>query len=235
MQVPLQALFLDIGNTLLYEEPSRFEIYARSARDAGIEVASDVMRGLMVDAHRELPREIDGHYRYTDGWFDAYIHRIFHENLGVPVTDLEELSRELFARFSDPETFRIFDGADELFELVDRHDLIFGVISNWSPRLPRILDSLDLSRQFDFVLSSAIEELEKPDPALFTRALALAGCDARAAMHAGDHLEKDVAAAERVGISAAHVDHDGPSPPAEGVSRVTSLGELATLVASRIA
>ena len=235
MQVPLQALFLDIGNTLLYEEPSRFEIYARSARDAGIEVASDVMRGLMVDAHRELPREIDGHYRYTDGWFDAYIHRIFHENLGVPVTDLEELSRELFARFSDPETFRIFDGADELFELVDRHDLIFGVISNWSPRLPRILDSLDLSRQFDFVLSSAIEELEKPDPALFTRALALAGCDARAAMHAGDHLEKDVAAAERVGISAVHVDHEGTSPPAEGVSRVTSLGELATLVASRIA
>lgn len=231
----LQAVFIDVGNTLLYEQPSRFEIYAEAARAAGVDVAPDVMRDLMVGAHRELPREIDGHYRYSDGWFEAYIHRIFHADLGVPEAVLEPLARDLFARFSDPATFRVFDGAEELFELVDRHDLVFGVISNWSPRLPGILESLDLKRQFDFVLTSAVEELEKPDPALFTRALALAGCDAATALHAGDHLEKDVAAAERVGIAGVHVDHLGTSPPVDGVSRVTSLGELATLVASRIA
>jgi FMN phosphatase YigB (HAD superfamily) len=49
-----------------------------------------------------------------------------------------------------------------------------GLISNWSPRLPKLLADLRISERVDFVLCSAIERAEKPDAALFERALARA-------------------------------------------------------------
>ena len=66
----------DVGNTLVYERPSRFEIYALCAQQYGLQVTTERMNRLMREAHRELPREIAGAWRYTDRWFDAYIERM---------------------------------------------------------------------------------------------------------------------------------------------------------------
>ena len=230
----LQAVFIDVGNTLLYEEPSRFEIYAQSAREQGLDVSTEAMSKLMYEAHEALPRTIEGAYRYSDPWFRSYIRRIFHERLGVAEERLEELQRQLFARFSDPGTFRTFPGTLELLERLHERGLRLSVISNWSPRLPRLLEALDLTRYFDFVLSSAIEEMEKPEPAIFERALELAGVAPEDALHAGDHPRKDVDAAERAGLFGVLVDHAGAMADAE-CPRVTSFAELATLIDSRIA
>ena len=230
----LQAVFIDVGNTLLYEEPSRFEIYAESAREEGLEVSTAGMSELMHEAHEALPRAIDGAYRYSDPWFRSYIRRIFHEKLGIAQGRLAELQTHLFARFSDPKTFRTFPGAVELLERLRDQELRLGVISNWSPRLPKLLDALDLTRYFDFVLCSAIEELEKPEVAIFERAIELAGVAPEAALHAGDHRRKDVEAAERAGVFGVLVDHAGHMEDAD-CPRVTSFAELATLIDSRIA
>ena len=43
----LKAVFIDVGNTLLYEKPSRFEIYAQAARGRGVEVSTEAMATLM--------------------------------------------------------------------------------------------------------------------------------------------------------------------------------------------
>lgn len=221
----LRAIFLDVGNTLVHEVPSRFEIYARAARRRGHEIDTATMRGLMHDAHHALPDRVDGAFRYSDGWFQAYISHIFVGELGLDAGEVAPITRELFDRFEDPATFRLYDGARELVAELRAEGLVVGVISNWSARLPRVLAGLELTDAFDFVLCSAIEELEKPDPAIFHRALERAGCDASTCLHAGDHPDKDAAAARAVGIRPVLVDHadaldDGPFP------RVRSLDEL---------
>lgn len=240
----LQAVFIDAGNTLLYEKPSRFEIYAQAARLRGLDVGSEGMRDLMVRAHRELPREIDGAYRYSEGWFASYIHWIFHRELGLSSADLPGISNELFGRFADPSTFALFSGAIELLESLRRRGLAVGIVSNWSQRLPGILDGIGVSARVDFVLASAIERVEKPAPEIFLRACARAGVRPAEALHAGDHLEKDVAGALRAGLLAIQVVHgDGPDQPvpadgtgnpgdpATGTLRVGSLLELADAIA----
>ena len=73
----LRTLFLDFGNTLVAERPSRFELYASEARAGGVPIDENAMRELMTRAHAELPAVINGAYRYTDEWFEAYIERIF--------------------------------------------------------------------------------------------------------------------------------------------------------------
>ena len=64
----------------------------------------------MRQAHRELPHEIGGAFRYTDPWFESYIERIFHDYLGLARDGLAALREELFGRFRTPSTFALFRG-----------------------------------------------------------------------------------------------------------------------------
>jgi len=205
----IKAFFVDVGNTLVREVPSRFAIYAECARSHGIEVGTPDMAALMRRAHAEIPSRVGGAFRYTDPWFAAYIERIFHHHLGVERALMPDLSRALFARFADPATFELHLGALEILEAARARGLVVGVISNWSARLPGLLQALGVAERVDFVLCSAILELEKPDPEIFLRALHLAGVRPDEALHAGDDLEKDVLGAQRVGIHAVLVDHAG--------------------------
>ncbi len=229
--MPVKAVFIDVGNTLLYEKPSRFEIYAEGARRRGVVITADEMHELMREAHRQLPQVVDGSFRYTEGWFAAYMLRIFHQSLGLAKSEMPGLTEELFARFSRPDTFVLFPGAEQLLDDLRRRGLKIGLVSNWSTRLPSLLDRLGLARRVDFALCSAIERTEKPERAIFQRALALAGVPAHSALHAGDDLEKDIEGARRAGIDAVLVDH-ADARPGFAEPRVRSLPELSELVQS---
>jgi REG-2-like HAD superfamily hydrolase len=226
----LKAVFIDVGNTLLYEKPSRFEIYAERARSRGFPLDADEMRKCMQRAHRELPREVGGAFRYSDPWFGLYIERIFHDYLGLLKADLQPVRDELFGRFSDPATFEFFAGGRELLLDLKARGLKVGVVSNWSARLPRLLDDLGIAQHVDFVLCSAIERLEKPDPLIFEKALRLAGVRPDEALHAGDDYEKDLLGPRRVGMRSILVDHFGTADAAH-VPRVNDLFELREVVA----
>ena len=243
---PLKAVFLDVGGTLVEERPSRFAIYAEAARERGCGVDARGMRELMRKAHRDLPREIDGAFRYTDPWFRAFIEHVFLGQLSLPRSQLDELVAQLFARFEDPRSFRLHEGARELLGDLRSRGVVVGIVSNWSARLPRLLDALEIGGFLDFVLSSAIERTEKPEPGLFEAALERSGAAPGQALHAGDHPENDVAAAQALGIEAVLVDHRGlgsPGVTAErydvgqslgGVERVESLVELHELLQRRL-
>ena len=175
--------------------------------------------------------ELDGAYRYADAWFGAFVERIFCARLGLARSELAPLLDELFARFEDPATFRLYPGARALLETARERGLVLGVISNWSARLPRVLAGMGLEGAFDFVLCSALERMEKPEPAIFEAALERAAVQPEEALHAGDHPERDVQAALAVGLRAALVDHRGirTSVP-EGALHVTGLDELRTVI-----
>jgi REG-2-like HAD superfamily hydrolase len=226
----LKAVFIDVGNTLLYEKPSRFEIYAEGARRRGCDVTTEAMQALMRRAHREIPQQVGGAFRYTDPWFELYIERIFHGYLGLARAELSAVHEELFGRFSQVETFALHAGGDELLADLSRRGLRIGIVSNWSARLPSLLERIGIARSVDFILCSAIERAEKPDPAIFERALKLAEIEPHEALHAGDDYEKDVLGARRVGIRGVLVDHAGTHAQGE-VPRVRDLIELGELIA----
>jgi putative hydrolase of the HAD superfamily len=189
----------------------------------------------MVRVNRELPSVIDGAFRYSDPWFRVYIESIFGERLGMLPGAVAEVEEELFARFEDPRTFRLYPGAVELFEELRRLQLGVGIVSNWSPRLEKILAGLELEGFLDFVLCSSIEGVEKPDSAIFARALERAGVSAGEALHVGDHPVKDVQGALQAGIDAVLIDHRGRhEEPAEARwTRVGGLDELRSYILRR--
>ena len=234
----LRAVFFDVGQTLIRENPSRFAIYAQAARDRGLQVTDETMHQHMVAAHRGLPVELvleEGSppaYRYDDRWFGAFIEHIFGGTLGLGPRDVADVTAEMFARFEHPETFRVFAGARELLQELRARGMYLGVISNWSARLDNVLRALELDAVFDRVWCSALERLEKPDRRLFERAVAGAGVPAAEAMHIGDHPKKDVEGARSAGLQAVRIDHDG-DPPGDP-DRVVDFRELRAILLDRI-
>jgi putative hydrolase of the HAD superfamily len=100
------------------------------------------------------------------------------------------------------------------------------VVSNWDVSLHDVLERTRLRPLVDAVLTSAEFGAAKPDPAIFARALELAGGVPPAeALHAGDDLHADVEGARAAGIAAVLVARDGEPAPA-GVRAIATLDAL---------
>jgi len=225
----LSAVLLDAGGTLLRERKSRAALYAEAARAADLDVDEERMREWMYRTHAQLPRRLDGHFRYSRGWFEAFIERVFVDGLGLDPAGLPGVVEALFARFGDPATFRLLPGALELVAGLRRRGLRVGVVSNWSPALPGLLEGLGLGPHLDFAVVSACEGCEKPEREIFERALARAGVPAAAALHAGDDPVKDVQGARSAGILPVLVGR-AQLPPGETCARAQDLWALERLI-----
>jgi putative hydrolase of the HAD superfamily len=103
--------------------------------------------------------------------------------------------------------------------------------SNWDVSLHEQLERTGLTPLLDGALSSAEVGAPKPDPEIFTRALALAGARPEEALHVGDDLEADVGGALAARLTPELIDRDGELEPPPGVRRIASLAELPALCA----
>jgi len=103
--------------------------------------------------------------------------------------------------------------------------------SNWDVSLHEQLARTGLTPLLDGALSSAEVGAPKPDPEIFTRALALAGARPDEALHVGDDLDADVGGALAAGLRPVLIDRDGSLAPPPGVRRIASLAELPALCA----
>ena len=83
------------------------------------------------------------------------------------------------------------------------------VVSNWDCSLPRVLDGCGLGELLDGTITSAEAGARKPDPAIFERALDLAGCEPAEAVHVGDTAEEDVVGARAAGIRPLLIGRNG--------------------------
>jgi putative hydrolase of the HAD superfamily len=82
-------------------------------------------------------------------------------------------------------------------------------VSNWDCSLPRVLEGCGLREVLDGTITSAEAGSRKPDPAIFERALELAGCEPGEALHVGDTAEEDVVGAKAAGIRSLLIDREG--------------------------
>lgn len=112
------------------------------------------------------------------------------------------------------------------------HQLV--VVSNWDVSLHDMLRETGLDALVDGAISSAEAGTRKPAPAIFHRALELAGADVapgvRQPLHAGDSVALDVAGAQAAGFDALLVARgEEPAGVPPGVPVIRTLAKLASL------
>jgi len=127
--------------------------------------------------------------------------------------------------------FRAFPDAQPLLRALKGRGVRLVAASNWDASLPEGLAGTGLATYLDGAVSSAVVGAAKPDAAVFTAALEVAGCEPGEAFHVGDSPRGDVDGAIAAGMRVALLDRHGvlPDPPT-GVSKITSLDELPSVI-----
>ncbi len=219
-----RAVLLDAFGTLLELEPPAPRLRAGLREHAGVEVS-------LAEAERALRAEIAFYRVHHDEGRDAAslrelrerCTRVLREALPEPmrVAPLAPLTAALLGALR----FRAFPEVPGALRALRAGGLRLVVLSNWDVSLPDALAQAGLAELVDGAVSSAQVGAAKPAPAIFARALALAGVSATEALHVGDSLPLDVEGARAAGVAAVLVVRGEGSPP-PGVRVVRSLDEL---------
>ena len=240
----IRAVFLDVGETLLYARPTWAHVVSDVASMHG---ASITPHALML-AERELAPVILSRFRagerHTTSLGKSQAHWTWRYSdmltrCGVSEGMIPGIAEACHTRFNDFDTWVLCDDARPVLDELDRRrrqdGLIVGVVSNWEEWLEPLLKHWDLDRYFDFLVVSGVVHSEKPDEAIFDAALTHAGLtrsESNLAIHVGDSVTADVEGARAVGVRPVLLDRDGRYPPDRiaGISVIRSLATLPRLI-----
>lgn len=215
-RVPLRAIFFDAGNTLVRID---YSAIATALGARGVSATADDLMRAEWRARVRLDADVFARTGTAAGEIASTESRTTHSRYlayvleGVGVTDaaLVDAMDEWRRGYNQPLGLWTAPEPDAAPALTLARDsgLRTGVISNSNGTIRQILARLDLLPLVDFALDSGEEGVEKPQPAIFERALARAGVAAAEAAYVGDLYSIDVLGARRAGMTAVLLDPGG--------------------------
>jgi putative hydrolase of the HAD superfamily len=222
-----RVVLLDALGTLLALQPPAPRLVAELAA-RGVEVSEDVAAVALAEeiayyrAHHHEARDVASLADLRDRCA-----AVLQRHLPEPVPDLRAA---LLASLR----FTPFPEVRDVLCALREGGLKLVVVSNWDVSLHEALATTGLAELVDGAISSAEAGAAKPDPAIFARALALAGeaLTAADAVHVGDETV-DVQGARAAGIAPVLVRRDGATiDGADGVPVLPDLRGLPALILS---
>jgi putative hydrolase of the HAD superfamily len=235
--MPVRAVLFDAGETLVHPAPSFPELFTEVLAAAGHEREPQQV----IDASRSVFHRFSEAARDNELWTTSP-ERSERFWLSVYARMLDELGLDgdtglrdtLYATFTDPANYALFDDVETTIEALGSAALTLGIVSNFEAWLEDLLQSLGVRDAFAVRVISGIEGVEKPDPAIFRRALERLNVDAADVLYVGDNPEFDVAPAAAVGMTPVLIDRRGRFPD-ETCIRIADLRQLAVLIAEMAA
>lgn len=218
------AVSFDVTGTLL-ALPRLGELYAATFSRHGLEADPAALDAMVREVWKELSirtrlgeDRFAGHADGPKGFWRELVARVAMR------LDLPEpspfVSAELYDRFSHADAWQVYPEVREVLAALAGAGLRLAVVSNFDPRLPRLLADLGLLPRFEAVVYSAQAGAEKPHPAIFERLVAQLALPAGRVLHVGDSRREDVEGALGAGMQALWLDREG------GRGDIASLAEL---------
>ncbi len=225
----LETVFLDAGGVLMY--PNWWRISDALAAHS-VSASPEILMNADPVARRELDdrRVIGGTTDASRGWlfFDLIL-----KHAGVMPSDSTRAALVDLHAYHTASNLWEYVPPDVVpaLEALRARDLRLVVVSNANGTLRAHMDRIDLTRRFDWVLDSADEGVEKPDPRFFEIALARSGARKDTTIHVGDLYHVDVLGARSAGLRGVMLDEADLRPDAD-CPRVRSLDQLVERIAS---
>jgi len=228
---PIDAVLLDVGGVLVLPEP-KVLLPAVHGAGAGHVTPTDLARahyaGIAAMDSSALARGITDWPVYT---------RALVEQLGVKGQVAELVHAAVQAAYEGMAWTGTIPGAvDALRRLADT-GVALAIVSNSNGTVEEQLLTTKICQvgagdgvRVTVVLDSFVVGVEKPDPAIFHRALDVLGVPAERAIHVGDTGWADVAGARAAGVRPVHLDPHGFCPVPDDHEHVTDLDGVVALV-----
>jgi REG-2-like HAD superfamily hydrolase len=228
MTEELDAIVFDAGGTLIDMRPTRAEVFADVLLANGFEVDPAKLERAIGKADRTLDEEfsrLDGGDD-TEFWkrFDLLVLR----EIGF-VGDPDDIHHALTEKFNGlvpkVETWVDYPETKGVLRELRKRGFTLGVISNATELVNMVLDNLDLTKHFDFVIVSDEVGVNKPSSEIFLMAADKARTSPNRMLFIGDKLSTDVKGAVGAGMNAILVDRADTYPDADCI-RIRDLNSL---------
>lgn len=218
--MPIKAVIFDVGGTLLRPKEPYNDTILNILRASGVDVTREALQQAVQPATDELwrrtGRDLDlwaSNHTIREFWYLYY--DIVLNELGISPAEQSTLVDHIYRAYQQHEHWRPYPEAEEvLFELHEA-GYTLGVVSDWQTTLLEILDHLELSRYFQFVVVSAIVKAGKPTPALFHEAVRRAGVDSHEALFIGDLYMTDIVGSRAAGLHPVMIDRSRTPAPVD--------------------
>jgi len=222
----LQAIFFDVGDTLLVDEPNVEERLWMASQACEL----DYPRHLLTPAVRSLETFLLAHYLEgrtpeQPGMIAPTVRHLMAD-LGLPEPDGYAIGRFAAAYLAVPYVRRLDPGAVGLLSELRRRGWALGIISDWDAALETMLHEMGVGPLVDAFSVSEIVGATKPSADLFRDALGKLKVAPDQALHIGDFYELDVAGARAAGMQALLFDWRSRCPGGD-CERVHTFDELA--------
>jgi HAD superfamily hydrolase (TIGR01549 family) len=220
MTQDIQAIFLDLGNTLriLVKDEDHM---ARARRKIANLVGTD-------QDPETFFEKINARYKIYRKWaFENLIEAPETElwtrwlTPEFPAEQIAPLGVELTYQFRQSMGRRVVvEGGREVVEELHRRGYILGIISNviTSKEIPDWLEEDGFTPYFKSVVLSSVFGKRKPDPCIYLEAARIAGVDPAHCVYVGDNLKRDVTGTRQAGFGMVVILLD---PAEAGVEPVT--------------
>ena len=221
---PPKAILFDAGNTLIFINP---DVVLPVFREAGTEVDDEAFWEAEFRAQVQLAQRVEAGATGTEThMWQAYFGTLFR-GCGVPEEKLEAVGHRIreVHEASHLWTWCAPETAPTLQELGERGYRL-AVISNADGRVEGLIRDAGIRDFFEFVMDSAIEGVEKPDPEIFLRGCRRLGVEPAEALYVGDRYPVDVLGARAAGMEAVLLDPKGRLEyPVDRIPHVAALPE----------
>ncbi|MEM7170149.1 MAG: HAD family hydrolase [Pseudomonadota bacterium] len=236
-----KAIFIDLDDTMISAYAKVHEHWTEV-----LEAQQHHLEGHGIETVRESIIEATRHF-----WSDPDRHRTGRLRIEETIKDIiadglariglerPKLARHLRDEFESHrwDRMHLFPGVHETLDSIKASGIGLAVVTNGPARSQRPkLERFDLEHRFDHVLIEGEFGVGKPDPKVYQHLLATFGADPSEAWMVGDHLEWEVAAPQRHGITGIWCNvhgHDVPDSHAhvEPDHVIDGLQELIDLLA----
>jgi HAD superfamily hydrolase (TIGR01509 family) len=218
----IEALFFDVGNTLLF--PNRKKML-RSLHERQVFPSEELLQKIERETKQEFDALVESHSAVDHGFWWMFYSRLLNE-LGMPD---EAICTDLVARTQTSSNWcDIRPGTREALQRLGKRYRL-AVISNADGKIADILAHCGIADCFETITDSGIVGKEKPHPAIFEAALQSLDVDAQQSLYTGDVYCVDYLGATSVGMQCVLFDVPGAYTE-KGLPRVESLDGLETLL-----
>ncbi len=237
-------VLFDLGSTLIYFDADWGEVMPQAIAQATLklrELGYDVNLDDFPAAYYMVVQ--DFYQRRDDTFIEYKSEYVLEEALrahSMPLPSSEHLQEALKALYRVTQAhWHVEPDAAPMLEALLARGCRLGIVSNASDDLDvqTLVDNAGLRRYFDFVLSSAVAGVRKPNPEIFTRALAYWDVQPEQAVMVGDTVSADVAGARLSGIASVWITRRNDTPENREAAQetppdatITDLSELPTLL-----
>lgn len=199
----LKLITFDATNTILKFYISPWKIYAKVAEDHGYRVHEEEIKKHFISTYKVLAKKHPNFGKESilwQNWWREVVQGTFKDTI-KDTYHLKCITNDLIEDYKSPKCWSPAEGASDLLEYLKSRYSNLGVVSNFDPRLHEILQKLNLSSYFNFVLTSYELGYSKPDNKIFEAAIKHSQLEVLSSecLHIGDDYENDYMGAKKAG------------------------------------